>query len=327
MAPRARTSPAQTPPTRRRVTVAPGTTATPEQPRRAPEEPPSPQAPPPARRELPARSPRPTPVPEPPTRRKRVVAGLAAEASAQAEARRNGHVGAAGPTVPARRNGVPAPVSTAGKAMLFRGTCPCGLPASTRCVAGCGRPMCGEHLLNRSSRLGWTGPYRSEREHTAYLRAFWANAAALCAWCREAAGTTALAALLPVAPLPSGVLERLTFLLRHPHDYPREAWDETVRQHGGSAAVLRLAAPRVAERKSGQEFDGRRKGELLAGVSVGGCSGTQTTYEVLDRAGGVWTVRPLGSGIMRKRRAWAWEPVAEERVAQLLPRILEMAAL
>lgn len=187
--------------------------------------------------------------------------------------------------------------------------------------------MCGEHLLNRSSRLGWTGPYRSEREHTAYLRAFWADAAALCAWCREAAGSAALAALPPVAPLPSGVLERLTYLLLHPHDYPREVWDETVRRHGGPAGVLSLVAPRVAERRPAQEFDGRKKGDLLAGVSVGGCSGTQATREVLDRAGGVWTVRPLGTGVMRKRRAWAWEPVAQERVAQLLPRILEMAAL
>ncbi|MGI8684221.1 MAG: hypothetical protein ACR2MO_03850 [Acidimicrobiales bacterium] len=279
----------------------------------------------PVRRSVPAPRPEPAPVYQPPPRRRRAVFGLAAEAAAQAEARQGGRPGTAGSSRQPARVGSPA--SRAGAPVVRHGTCPCGLPASTACVAGCGRPVCGEHLLNRASRLGWSDPYRSEREHTAYLRAFWANAAPLCSWCREASATAALAAMAPVAPLPVGALECLAFLLRHPHDYPRDAWDQTVRQHGGQAAVLRLLAPRVCDRKLSQEFEGRKKGDFLAGVSVGGCSGRQTTYEVLDRSGAVWTVRPLESVLVRKRRAWAWEATAGERVAQLLPRIVELAAI
>lgn len=247
-----------------------------------------------------------------------MVVGLAAEAAAQAEQRRGG-----GAVAKARHD---LPAKRAGSAVVRFGTCPCGLPASTRCTSGCGRPMCGEHLLNRASRLGWNGPHQSEREHTAYLRGFWANSAPLCSWCREAEGMAALARLEPVAALPDGVLERLAVLLKHPHDYPRDAWEQTVRRHGGPEAVLRLLAPRVSERKSAQEFEGRRKGEYLTGVSVGGCYGTQATYEVMDPAGGVWTVRLLGNGVIRKRRAWSWERTPEDRVAQLLPRILELAS-
>lgn len=264
----------------------------------------------------------PEPVPgPPPARRRRVVVGLAAEAAAQAEqAGRIGTGGAAGPT--AGRAGVPA--RRAGQSIVCQGTCPCGLPASTTCAGGCRRPVCGTHLLHRASRLGWPGPYRSEREHTAYLRGFWADAAPLCAWCREAAGTTALAALPPVAPLPAGAVDRLAWLLRHPHDYPADAWEQTVRQNGGSAAVLRLLAPTVARRKVAQEFEGRRSGEFLAGVSIGGCTGAEAAYEVLDTSGSVWTVRSISAGVVRKRRVWSWERAGEERVAQLLPRVVEL---
>ena len=205
------------------------------------------------------------------------------------------------------------------------GTCPCGLAASTRCVSGCGRPICGEHLLNRASRLAWPGPYRSEREHTAYLRGFWASGAALCAWCREGAGAAALAALAPVAALPGGVLERLAVLLRHPHDYAGDEWERTVIQHGGPASVLHLVAPQLCRRKPMQEFGGRRKGEVLVGISVGS-PGTQGIHEVMDDVGAVWSVRPLGTGVMRKRRAWSWERAPDDRVAQLLPRIVDLAA-
>jgi hypothetical protein len=87
-----------------------------------------------------------------------------------------------------------------------------------------------------------------------------------------------------------------------------------------------MLAPRLSQRKPSQEFEGRKRGEVLTGMSVGP-PGTQGAYEVLDGAGGVWTVRPLGSGVMRKRRAWAWAPVTDDRVFRLLPRILELAAL
>ena len=260
----------------------------------------------------------------PPARRRRVVVGLAAEAAAQAEqAGRGGARGVAGPT--AGHAGVPA--RRAGQSVVYQGTCPCGLPASTTCAGGCRRPVCGTHLLQRASRLGWPGPYRSEREHTAYLRGFWADAAPLCAWCREAAGATALATLPPVAPLPAGAVDRLAWLLRYPHDYPADAWEQTVRQNGGSAAVLRLLAPTVARRKVAQEFEGRRSGEFLAGVSIGGCSGAEAAYEVLDRSGSVWTVRSVSAGMVRKRRVWSWERACEERVAQLLPRVVELAGV
>ena len=270
-------------------------------------------------------SPTPPPVPYEPPRRRRAVFGLAAEAAAQAEVRRGGHASPGGASVQ-RAPANPYPPDSH-LPVAHRGTCACGLPASAACVGGCGRPVCGEHLLNRSSRLGWVGPYQSEREHTAYLRAFWADAAPRCAWCREASGTAAMAALPPVAPLPGGALECLAFLLRHPHDYPKDTWEQTVRRHGGAAAVLRMLPSRVLERKVPQEFAGRRRGEHLSGVSVGGFSGTQTTYEVLDHTGTLWTVRPLSGAMLRKHRAWAWKPTDDDRVAQLLPRIVEMAAL
>lgn len=266
-----------------------------------------------------------------PARRRRVVVGLAAEAQARADRARGGVVPVdAGRS---RASNAPAllapgrsgrPVPAPGSAAVRRGTCPCGLPASTSCVDGCGLPTCGTHLLNRASRLAWPGPYQSEREHTAYLRAFWANAAPLCSWCRETAGVAALAALPPVAPLPRGVLERLTVLLRHPHDYPGDAWEQTVQQQGGPSSVLRQLAPRLSQRKPAQEWEGRKNGEVLTGVSVG-TPGAEGGYEVMDAGGTVWKVRPLGSGMMRKRRAWAWERVPDDRVARLLPRILDLA--
>lgn len=262
--------------------------------------------------------------PEPeytPPRRRRMVVGLAAEAAAQAEQAGRGRDPAPESRDVATTN---LPARRAGSAVVRQGTCPCGLPAVTSCTGGCGRSVCGSHLLNRASRLGWPGPYRSEREHTAYLRGFWANAAPLCAWCREAAGTSALAALPPAQALPDGALERLRFLLRHPHDYPTDAWEETIRQNGGPTAVMRLLAPEVVARKPAQEFDGRRKGEVLVGVSVGGCDAT-AAYEVIDRGGAVWTVRSLAAGLMRKRRVWAWERACDERVLQLLPRLVELA--
>lgn len=284
----------------------------------------------PARPPVPApQAPLPPPPPEaptPPARRRQVRVGLAAEASAQAaQAGRGGRV--PDRALPAGRAGAPVPARQTGSAMVPVGTCRCGLPAGSTCAGGCGHPTCSEHLLNRASRLSWPGPYRSEREHTAYLQAFWAGAAPRCSWCREAAGAAALDRLPPVAPLPGDVLERLAVLRRNPHDYPRDAWEQTVRRNGGSAAVARLLAARVSTRRSPQEFDGRRKGETLAGVSVGGCSGTDAVYEVMDRAGAVWTVRPLGTGLLRKRRAWSWEQTPEDRLARLLPGILELASL
>ncbi|MGH9151978.1 MAG: hypothetical protein ACRD03_06205 [Acidimicrobiales bacterium] len=169
------------------------------------------------------------------------------------------------------------------------------------------------------------GPYKSEREHTAYLRAFRASASPLCMWCREAAGVAALAALPPVAALPTGAIERLAVLLRHPHDYPSDSWEQTIRQQGGVTAVLQMIAPRLPQQKSPREFEGRKKGEVLIGVSLSR-PGTDPTYEVIDGAGAVWTVRGSASRVMRKRQGWTWEPTPEERVAQLLPRILELAA-
>ncbi len=158
-----------------------------------------------------------------------------------------------------------------------------------------------------------------------YLRAFWASRDHLCAWCREAVGTAALAALPAVAPLPDGLSERLTTLIHHPHDYPRDAWDETLRRHGGAAGVVRLLAAGLSSRQGVRQFEGRRRGDLLAGVCVT-TPGTSATYELVDRRGAVWTVRAAAGGVVRKRRAWAWERAGEERVAQLLPRILELSA-
>ncbi len=280
-----------------------------------------------------------------PPRRRRVVVGLAAEAAAQAERARRA-TGRGDDSVPnedgagSQRGGSPdrerelapapgrsdsLPVPRTRAEVVRQGTCRCGSPATATCAGVCGNTICGEHLLNRASRLAWPGPYRSEREHTAYLHGFWANAGPLCTWCREAAGAGALAALSPVAPLPGGALERLAVLLRHPHDYPRGAWEETVHQHGGACAVVRSLARSLYLRKQAQHFEGRKNGDVLTGVSVGRPT-TQATYELVDGAGAVWTVRPLGNGMMRKRRAWAWEPTPEERVAQLLPRIVELAA-
>lgn len=254
--------------------------------------------------------------PVPPERRRRAVFGLAAEAAAQAEARqgRNGN----------SPNGAAALGTKPPLGMTMTGVCPCGLPASLTCAGGCGRPTCGEHLLNRASRLGWAGPYRSEREHTAYLRGFWGNTAPLCAWCRETAGNAAVGRLAPVAELPADVIERLLVLLRRPYDYPSNAWERTVQEHGGAAAVLRVVAPLLTKRKAPQTFEGRRSGEYLTGVSLGTLTGRKV-YEVVDRDGAVWTVRPLSAGLVRKRRAWAWEPIIEPRVTALLPRVMELA--
>lgn len=279
---------------------------------------PPPRSSPPDRRRSnlpapPAAKPAPRPGPEHPAvrppaapapRRRRV--GLAAEAEAH-QARTQGGGNGHAP--------VPADLPCVG-------TCRCGMPATAHCMDGCRQPACGEHLLNRASRLAWPGPYRSEREHTAYVRAFWAGVGARCAWCREAAGIEALAALPPVPPLPSEVVERLAVLLRSPHDYPSDAWDQTVRQHGGVSAVAGLLAGNVHRRRPEQAFGGRR-GEVLAGVSVGR-PGTEA-LEVMDRSGVVWVVRPLGVGVVRKRRAFAWERAGDDHVARLLPHLVELA--
>ena len=254
--------------------------------------------------------------------------GLAAEAEAQAGRLRRGQ----DPRPPSGtgRNRLPAvpaqtlPSRRAGAEVARIGTCPCGLPASSVCVGGCGRPTCGDHLLHQTSRLGWPGPYHSEREHTAYLRGFWAGAAPMCAWCRERSAEAAVAALPAVAPLPADTVERLTELLRHPHDYPGDVWAQTVGQHGGPAGIARLLGPRLTARREAVSFEGRR-GEQLAGVSVG-MPGTDGTLQVIDRAGAVWAVRPLVCGVVRKRRAWTWERAPEEGLARLLPRMLELAA-
>lgn len=252
------------------------------------------------------------PPPQLPARRRKVVVGLAAEAAAQAEraqrASEGDNHGSHGQAVPA----------------VAVGACRCGLPATTSCASGCGSPTCSQHLLNGASRLSWPGPYRSEREHTAYLRAFWASSQPLCTWCREGAGVAALAALLPVAPLPGDLLERLTVLLRYPHDYPGDCWAQTVQEQGGAAAVLRLLGPQLCRRRSPQEFDGRRKGDVLAGVSVG-WAGTLGTYEVVDGGGTLWVVRPMSSLLVRNRRVWSWQRAPEERVDELLPRIVELS--
>ena len=276
--------------------------------------------------------PPPRPPREPPARRRRVVAGLAAEAAAQAEQAQRVRAGAnespdhlASVPSGASRNG--GPLAPGGTALVaLKGTCRCGGPATSTCAAGCARPTCPEHLLIPATRLAWPGPYQSEREHTAYLRAFRSNPSALCAWCREAAGVAALSALPPVPPLPDDVLQRLAVLLRHPHDYPKEAWRQSVQAHGGAAAVVRLLGPRVVPRRPAQEFQGRTRRDFLVGVSVGG-SATPGTSELLDRSGVVWTVRPLGKAPLRKHRAWAWERASDERVAQLLPGLLEWAGL
>lgn len=202
--------------------------------------------------------------------------------------------------------------------------CRCGRSANATCAGGCGGPTCGEHLLSGSSHLAAPGPYESEREHTAYLRAYWAFAGPQCAWCREDAGRSAVALLPPVAPLPSEVLARLSLLLDHPHDYPSGEWDRTVRQHGGPARLLRLLAPRLWQLKEPQRFEGRRRGEVLVGVTVG-VPGVAGTCDVVDADGGVWTARLLPESGRRRWRAWDWEPASAERVGRLLPHIVATA--
>ena len=253
--------------------------------------------------------------------------GLAAEAAAQAERRRKG----LDPREPLRGQGrrTPPPVLasplTAPAPQPVVGTCPCGLPARAFCADGCGRPTCGDHLLNGGSRLSSGGSHRSEREHTVYLRAFSAGATPRCAWCRTRAAEAAVAMLVPTATLPSDVVERLRLLLRHPHDHPRDAWDATVRDFGGAAAVVRLLGPRLGQRRAAVQFEGRRKGEVLVGVAVGR-SGARSACEVVDSAGCVWSVRAVDTGLVRRRQVWAWETVPEERVARMLGRIVELAA-
>ena len=204
------------------------------------------------------------------------------------------------------------------------GRCRCGRSAGTTCAGGCGQPVCGEHLLTGSSQLGLPGPYESERERTAYLRAFWAFAGPRCAWCREEAGRSAVALLAPVTPLPDEVLARLSVLLDHPHDYPPGEWDRTVRRHGGAARVLRLLAPLLLQLKEPLRFEGRHRGQVLVGVTVGG-PGAAGTCEVVDAAGTVWTVRLLPEKPLRRWRAWEWEKASPARVGQLLPHIVDTA--
>lgn len=280
---------------------------------------PAPPAPPPV-----GVGPAPPPI-DMPVRRRRIVVGLAAEAAEQAERRRNG-MDVRGPPLPARRRRAPAAPaghhSGAGSEGVI-GTCPCGLPARALCGAGCGRPTCEEHFGSGQSRLSAGAGQRSEREHTAYLRAFSAGATPRCAWCRAQAGEAAVAALRPAPALPADVVERLRELLRHPHDHPREAWDTTVRDHGGAAVVVRLLGPRLSGGQLNAEFRGRRRHELLAGVAITR-AGWRGACEVVDGAGSVWSVRPV-EGVGRRRRAWTWEPVSETRVAMLLPRIVELA--
>ena len=252
--------------------------------------------------------------------------GLAAEAAAQAERRRNG----LDPREPARGPGRRAapPAVAAGDDAASQpvvGTCPCGLPARARCADGCGRPICGEHLLNGGSRLAAGGGHRSEREHTVYVRAFSGGATPRCAWCRAQAGDAAVAALGPVAPLPADAVERLRELARRPHDHPGDAWDASVRRLGGAAAVVRLLAPGLAQHRPTVEFDGCRRGEVLAGVAITR-SGGRGACEVVDGDGCVWAVRTVDAGVVRRRQAWAWDRVPEERVAAVLARIVELGS-
>jgi hypothetical protein len=203
------------------------------------------------------------------------------------------------------------------------GRCTCGRPAEASCTAGCGRDVCGEHLLHRSSRLASPGPYRSEREHTAYLRGFWANGEPLCAWCRELAGTAAVATLAPVPPLPSDVAARLAVLRRHPHDYPADAWPDAIRRQGGPAQVAAVLAARLMARHRVQTFEGRRRGQALTGVPLG-VPRRDIGFEVVDSSGTVWLVRAQSPGLS-KRRVWSWEPAAGHRVEAVLPALVDLA--
>ncbi|HET9443971.1 MAG TPA: hypothetical protein VFO65_11645 [Acidimicrobiales bacterium] len=196
------------------------------------------------------------------------------------------------------------------------GHCRCGAPASGSCGTGCGRPTCGPHLRPGSS-LARAGPYRSEREHTAYLHAY-AAAAGRCQWCREEAGVAAVAGLAPAAPLPAGAGEALCVLLRHGHDYPAGAWDDTVAAHGGVTALLRRLAPEVVGDSPRQSFEGRRRSAVLCGTALGP-PGAQGCLEVLDGSGAVWLVRPEAAGMVaRGRRVWTWEPAGAPRQDALL---------
>lgn len=191
------------------------------------------------------------------------------------------------------------------------------------CAGGCGRQTCVEHPAHRASLLGSPGQHRSERERTAFLGGFWAKDVPLCPSCREVAGIAAVAALPPVAPLPQDAVERLLVLLGQSYEYPLDAWDRTVREHGGAAAVVRLAAPRLFSCRTQQRFKGRRAGDVLAGVLVA-CSRTEVKHHLIDHDGEVWTVRPISAGVVRKRRSWAWERKPHDEIVLLLPRILEM---
>ena len=276
-------------------------------------------APPPATRPAP-----PQPVVDVPVRRRRLVVGLAAEAAAQAERRRGGldpREPPRGPNRPTRAPTVPAGGGGADPGPVV-GTCRCGHPAHARCAGACGRPTCGEHLRTRSTREASGGSTWSERQHTAYVFASSAGGATRCVWCREAAADAAVAALAPSTALPADVVARLGTLLRRPHEHPRGAWDSTVRAHGGPLAVARLLGPRLSQRRPAMEFDGRRRGEVLAGVSV--FRDGRRRCEVVDATGLVWAVRAVDAGVVRRRQAWAWAPVPEERVAQLLPRLVEL---
>lgn len=236
--------------------------------------------------------------------------GLAGTAATDAERARRGQVSGTGSDT--------RPPALHGSSNAHAGNCGCAFHDLALCAGGCGRHTCGRHTV---SRLGPSGQ-RSERERTAFLGAFWAGDRPMCSSCREASALAAVATLPPVAPLPENVVARLLVLLLHSHDYLPGEWDRTVREHGGSAAVVRLAAPLLSSSRTVQVFRGRRSGDVLTGLLIG-CSGT-TVKHVIDGLGEVWTVRPVTSGVLRKRRSWAWEHTAPEQVAQLLPRILEL---
>lgn len=88
--------------------------------------------------------------------------------------------------------------------------------------------------------------------------------------------------------------------------------------------MARLLAPRLLQRASPRHFEGGGGAGVLTGVRVGP-GGSGQAHAVVDGAGAVWRVRPLGNAVLRRRHAWAWERVPDEAVARLLPRILEQA--